>query len=495
MGDVDSLNRVQQEFVDGGKTDWFLTRRQANEARLELRMDEAADILLAYPEFKQRTNISHLQVSNRSYRSGSPLFWAGEHEAVSPIYKIAANGETGAASELTARARLASIAGDFKTAQENHKLRIDRYSTLFAIRDYMGMTVLLNQPDQALSWSEKYASYSHRPELWHGTLIAHRAKGSTQQQEIDWINAKFTARNFNQKKNANSYFFMMELLDRNAEEGLSEAFTTHFSQQMREVRVSKENAESWRTKPIEPTSIEDTEFRIVKHPQWAAAEVMSKAYSGDFEQAAAVINKEQLCHGNKDSKEFLWLCAWTAVHTGQEASLAQAVESDAQQISLDTIAESDPKGRLFDHYLAMAMLSGFDGQHEDALHFLHLSVADQKYTNTRSLFNRYQTLEVARLLFEATKDPQYQAFTLEYANRFAIVDPIVAYNHSFIAMVSDKAEDRISALSTLKKMDRHSRALKIASADEIEAEVKVKPKTKDKPVRLFGNDQSSTLWK
>ncbi len=468
LGDVNGLNSVQQEFVANGKKDWLLIEREANEARLASEFDEAANMILSYPGFTGEQKIDAVRSDRLSYGAGSKLYWAGAHKAASRVYQNTAENSTQSQSEITARARLATIDGDFDTATELHKQRIERYTDLYAIRDYIGLNVLAANAQPMLDWSEQWTQFLHRAEIWHGLQVAHRAIGSTALEQYNWVLSKHSGLTRRARANFDSYVFMMEMLDRATDGSLSDVFTNHFSQKPHSVVFSESLVDDWRLTPLRFGESPDTINRTVKHPQFAAALALQAAYANDFEKAESVANDELLCHGNADTQEFLWVCAWIAVHRGRAEAYDQALESLAEERALQNIERSDPNGLLFDFYLALALLRGNEGKHKEALELLLRSTADQRYTGQSSLYSRYLILEVATILHRETGYQDYQSFVLQQAENFSIVDPIAAYNHSFIAMLSTDANDRIDALASLLKLDPNSRALAASHESELE---------------------------
>ena len=129
---------------------------------------------------------------------------------------------------------------------------------------------------------------------------------------------------------------------------------------------------------------------------------MKSLYAGQFEQAEKILTEGAVCHDFYETEEFLWLCSWTASHTGRAEAFTAALETKIKKTKLDLALYSDPAGRLFDHYISLAMLYAFDGRHDEALELLYLANADHRYTEGRTFLVRYHLLEVARIIFEST---------------------------------------------------------------------------------------------
>jgi len=477
----DGIELIEQELAQSGNTDWSLLKRIADTARLDSRFDEAADIILRYPEFDDNKNIDNVKASNRSFDIGSRMYWAGARQAATELYKKTISRNTGSNAELSAHARLATLEGDYMQAAQIHYERIQRYHSPHAMRDLLGLLSLFSGGEEALNLSYSLTPFMAKPEVWHGSLMAHRANDSTMQQQVEWLESGLSAQgtpsssqSAELQRYANSYLMMMAFIDRKVESE-SVAHLLEFSKtQKRRLYIPDKMNTSWTSFPGLQASPEASHWleKVFMPSQTAAAQVLEFLYNGEFKQAETLLNEQMLCHGDVGTEEFLWLCAWTASQSERASPFSENLESMIEHTRKELRLYSDPKGRLFDQYISLALLNGFAGRHEEAMDLLYLANADHRYTEGRSLLVRYHTLEVARILFEATEQSGYKSFVLEHAHKFTITDPIAAYNYSFIAMLSDNQGDRVSALASLIQLDPQSRAMTTANVQELKEAAK-----------------------
>jgi len=479
INDTEGLNKLNTEIASG-TTDWKILHSMATHARLNSKYDLAADIILQYPEFDNNVNISSVNASNRSYSIGSRMYWAGAHKAAARLFEKTASRNTGAASEASARARLATIEGNYLDAINHQYQIVQRYQSSYAMRDMLGLMVLIKDGKTALEYAHSFTPYLTKPHVWHGNFFAHRAGMSSLEEQADWVKS-ISSNGYgsivqntkeNQEKLArysNSYLFMSTFIDRSTDSISLKYLNEHRKDQaVQEAHYpTNETKNGWTSYYDQDFSI-DSEGNIIPFPikQLTAARVLNALYQGEAEEAEKLIQEGNLCDGRMDVQEFLWLCAWTASQTNKADFLTQRIEiginkNTSPQTSIDTM------GLMFDDYVSLALLKGFDGKHDEAISLLYKANADHLYTESRTLLVRYHLLEIAHILFESTGKEIYKSFVLEHARNYSVVDPFASYNYSYIARLSDESEERISALAFLQRLDPNSQAMDSANEDEL----------------------------
>ena len=495
------IDLVEQELANSDNVDWKVLKRMSDTARLQSRFDDAADLILRYPEFADNKNINNLTVSNRSYRIASSMYWAGAHKAATRLFATTVSKNTGAESEIAARARLATIQGDLLEAANHQYERIKRYQSSFAMRDLMGLLAIISGGEEALQLAHSLTPFMTKPPVWHGNLFAHRANGSNNQEQAEWLDSILSEKSNpamsgdweqqqKMKRYANNYLLMTAFLDRPINEKSTQYIADNIKRERRALMLANNASEKWIAFPESPPLERPTAWfeKTFRPPQLTSAQVMKSLYAGDFKTAEQLLSDNKLCHGFHQTDEYLWLCAWTASHTDRGPSLAADIEAKTEEINQEMLMHSDPGGRLFDNSLALAMLYGFDERHDEALDLLYLANADHRFTNERGLLVRYHLLEVARILFEGTKEVRYKSLVLELARNYTITDPIAAYNHSFIAMLSDDRDERISSLIMLVHLDPESRAITLANAEELREARKQAENSRSAVTQYEGNE-------
>ena len=469
LDDTAGVKKVEQELMSSGQSDWGLLKRIADTARLESRYNDAAKIILSYPEFRDNTSISNVEASNRSYLMGSRMYWAGAHEAATRLFEMTTSRSTGSAAEMAAAARLATMSRDYEAAAYYHYERIERYRQSYAMRDLVGLISLMGDSEQAMVFADSLAPFFNQSPVWHGSLVALRANNMTLEEQIQWAhdhvpqetrktNPESTRSSYDRKINKNRFVFMSSVIDREITDETLETLDRYFHLQTQSIVVPQENS-TWSVKETPRIRYSpDNKKLIVASRHLVAARALRLLNEYEYQKAEALLSKELMCSGR--DIEFLWICAWAAggsnTHQYLQKQLTQYIEVETEKL---THQDSDPQGKLFDQMLSLALLLGFDEQHDKAIRWLKKSNADHRYTDKRSLLVRYQILEVIGVLYQHSNDDRYKDLGLQLASSYIVVDPISAYTHAFIATHSDIRNQRVEALSSLLYMDPRSRAL------------------------------------
>ena len=194
------------------------------------------------------------------------------------------------------------------------------------------------------------------------------------------------------------------------------------------------------------------------------AEALVAIEKNEFELAFSILHEASFYY---PLDEFLPFYAFAAARVGQTRRINEYLEAAIPAKKKTRQIASSSDGILFDEYLATAFLLAEQGEHQVALSNLKQANSDVLHTGLRSIFTRYQVIESSRLLFESTGVAEYRDFALDLARKNAIIDPSQAWTHSFIAMLSDDAEERTIALARVLHLDRNSRCLAQARDDEL----------------------------
>lgn len=478
LNDTAGVKKVEQELIRSGVSDWALLKRMADTARLESRYNKAADIILSHPELKDNNNISNVHASNRSFDIGSRMYWAGAHEAATRLFEMTTSRNTGSSAEMSAAARLATMSRDYETAAYYQYERIERYRQSYAMRDLIGLISLMGDAEQAMIFADSLAPFFNQPHVWHGSLIAHRANNMTLEEQLQWANdhvppevKKDTSQVnrdwYYRTINKNRFLFMASVTDREITDDTLEMLGQYFRLRTQSVIVPKDDS-TWSVEEKKHIRYSPhNEELIVSSRYLIAARALKLLGESKYQEAEVLLDNERMCHSH--NVEFLWICAWAAggsnTHPELQQRLTQYIEVETDKL---TRQNSDPQGKLFDQKLALAIILGFDQQHDEAIRWLKNSNADHRYTEDRSLFVRYQTLEAIRVLYQHSNDDRYKDLGIQLATSYTVVDPIASYNHTFIAIHSDNRGQRVEALASLLLMDPQSRAL----TNSVESELK-----------------------
>ena len=99
--------------------------------------ERARDAFLKYPGFRDPHPQDPVGLSNDAFEGGSLLYLQGMTGLAQPLYKIAADLNTGSEGSLTSQARLLMLQRDYVGAAAIVLERADRYESPYSYRDYL----------------------------------------------------------------------------------------------------------------------------------------------------------------------------------------------------------------------------------------------------------------------------------------------------------------------------------------------------------------------
>lgn len=473
-GDVEASDRVYYDAIEAKTSSWIPYERIGRKHLLESRVDKALEIVEQYPGFHESTIASRVALSNYAYDFGSLMYWAGAYEAATPLYERAASYQTGSAAGMSSAARLALIRGDYQTAVEETLRRVQRYESKYAIRDLIGLAVIMGDTDAAWMIVEGSLDKLSMPEIWTGALIAHRASNTELTDIVDWA--------FSDGKDdiggegaslALRYVFLAHTIDRSPSDSLPELIRRR-DPRPRPIRKSSgllvdAGKPLGRPDFFAPRVValhESQQQREVDRLLTFASEALIAIEKKDYTTAFNSLDEASRYY---NLGEFLPYYSWAAAKIGDTERLENYLEESMREKSWTRQNAKSSTGIFFDDYLAKAFLYATKGEHAKAIETLRKTNSDVLHNQARHVFTRYQIIETARLLFNDTADERYQDFALDLARRNTVIEPIQAYTHSFVAMLSPSRAERITALARVLLLDPQSRCLDTAKDSELTA--------------------------
>lgn len=466
-------------LVESGTTDWYPYWKVATELAWESRHEEALEVIERYPGFHESGVGDPVALSNRAYDIGSLFFWAGEIEAATPLYERAVAYGTGSEGEIASLVRLALIRGDFNEARELALFRARRYGSKYAIRDLVGFFGMAGEPEYAWAVLNSVPDRFVEPELWVAALMAHRAARTPMDEVDDWAFADGRAGLQTERNQLLSlrFILMAHTVDRIPDESLVDVLKARDPRPKPRLQwyggLTMEGdrpISHWLKRPsdlgVRPadTGMPRGASRVYEQPTTMIAKALVALAGDDFDTAYAILDEasDHYALGG-----YFPYYAWLSAKAGDTARVEAFIEKEwgKREKSRQMAVRSD--GAFFDLYLSRAFMRGARAKHEEAIALLRRANNDVLHTKTRFLPTRYQILETARLLYADTGHDGYRTFALELARRNAIIEPMQAYTHSFVAMLSDDRRERIDALARAIALDPETRSAKLADAGEL----------------------------
>ena len=145
--------------------------------------EKAARVFMSFPELKNKTN-HPVALSNYAYEAGSLYYWSGDFDHALPLYKIAAELNTGSAASIASATRLDLLNGDYLGALRGSLARAQRYNVPHAYRDYLGLLHAMGFSREAWDGFAALIRHIDQPQVWETALVGHGMAGASEAD--DW---------------------------------------------------------------------------------------------------------------------------------------------------------------------------------------------------------------------------------------------------------------------------------------------------------------------
>lgn len=437
---------------------------------------DAATVFMSYPGFARDSTENRVGIANSAYEAGSLFFWSGHLDQARPLYQIAADLSTGSDGSLSSNARLALLEGNFMSAAEQLIARAQRYNSVFAFRDYLGMLHAMGHGKQAWEGFDVLARQIQEPQLWESVLVGHRKEGLTVEQVADWAS---------KDPSPGSRYGMSYP----AVHVLRAAVTDRRPSRQLPALVAKLERPVWR--------LEEGERQVVRSGSVLGPDSPRPGRflaQGVFEKSKKVQIKSDLVYFAE---------AYAAMRDGKFAAAAALLQDAAQLYDVRNVrlgyllpylafaaakqgtvegvekllARFEAPQRRFDYLLAQAAIAGLAGKVEQSLEFLKLAKHRRPFTELRPLYTEYQFAEICEWLFDATRDRRYAGVALAWAKANQAAQPWFAWPYAVEARLATNAVDRKRAIAMTHYLDKNSERLAGIAPAEVEAAARSFEKT------------------
>ncbi len=471
-GDYDAAIALFQDAVDAGTHEWEPYRLLVDAATMSADFETAEEIGLSYPGFHDPEPTNRVTLSNYAYELGSVLYWAGAHENATPLYQLSAAFGTGSEAQMSSQQRLALMDGNYEEAIYHATRRVRRYDSRYALRDLVGLYTISGELDTASAIVAGIDTRLHEPEPWIGALIEQRARNLSVDDIANWAfeNDRHRAGGLDGFL-AMRHVFLANSLDRQVPETLAETLARldpreppyHHGYGRVTDRHGTLAARyfSPRTESIDLRGRLQPNSPVDQRMVYGAKALLA-IERGDFEAAFALLD---VASDFYDLNEFLPYYALASAKVGETRRIALATK---RMLNRGPTGIKQAMDAYFYASLAKAVLIGVEGKHAEAISSLNNANGVILHNQSWLILTRYQIMETARLLHLETGESSYREFALELARRNAVIEPIQAYTHSFVAMLSEDRDERILALARVLALDPGSRCLDLADKAELD---------------------------
>jgi hypothetical protein len=418
---------------------------------------------MAFPGFKNRQGYNAVALSNHAYAAGSDFFWRGRLEETRPLYRIAAELDTGSAASIASQARLSLMDGDFRAATVLSHMRAQRYSDAYAYRDYLAWLFAFGFRDDAWTGFNQLHDALPNPQVWLAADVGHRIDRRSWPEVRKWLLAEpFRSSAFNRQKHALRLAIMQSSVDRTPARDLVDTLRAIEGQPL----VKTEKTADGKGALLAPNAMHDgnmflrrSQFRLAERQGLKDGEDVAShfvffadayvalrrgeyaAAAGKFDAMAAYYPVEGMLGFDPYALAYF---AWASARSGDKLGLEAFVR------------KLNPAQIGFDHHLALAFFSGQKGDHDAALGHLKRAFDARPYTERRPIPTEYQWAEACEWLYEATKERRYLELALPWAKVHQRIQPMMSWAYAFEAKHGTEEQGRIRALGVALYLDPQS---------------------------------------
>ena len=470
-GDVRSAQRRYREGIRSQPESW---ESYMGLGRLLFEAGDvagAAEVFMNYPEFTKRSGENAVALSNHAFGAGSLFYWSGHFTQAMPLYRIAAELQTGSNASMSSEIRIRLADGDYPAALAGSLERGRRYHTAFAYRDYFGMLHAMGHSQQAWDAFNRLVGQLPSPELWETPLVGHRIAGAAESEIAEWV-----ARDPVRKSGyAGIYLLRAGVTDRMPTPGLASAVAAVErpvwkvdSTRTFVVRASVDGKTYLLLNPkgapgsiLEPGIFERSKKTPAKSDLVYFAEAYRYMRTGNFAQAKGLFEEALALYDTRlpDLAYLLPYHAFAAVKAGN----AVAVSAQLDKVEFAY--------QQFDYHLARAVIAGLTGKTAESLRSLKLALHRRPYTESRPLYTEYQFAEICEWLYQATRNAKYRDVALNWAKSVQGFNPWFAWPYAMEARYSTDKGARSRAIAMAWYLDKKSERLARIPRREIDAAV------------------------
>ena len=431
--------------------------------------EEAAQILLKFPDFHQQHPRDPVAVSNWANDAGSLFYALGLTTLARPFYSIAADLDTHSDASLCDAQRLKLLDGDYLGAAQIARQRGDRFGNANAYRDYLSLLHVMGQSDEAWRTFAQLRDAFESSQIWISALIAQRLAGQSETEIRAWLlkpeirGARSRAHHF-----ANNEALWAFSTDR-----VPPADLGALVEQLDGPPVARADTRTGMTEiphPITPDAtalVPSSHFRDGKRTQ-LPARTLIKSEQAFFADAYAALRHSQfdIARQRFDSMAdhypiehyALAYFAYAAASTGDPEKLEAYIES------LDRPPYNETT--RFDQLLAKAFFAGKRNDADTALKDLRAALRVRPYTEDRPVMTEYQFAEACEWLYQDTGDPRFVTELLDWVRKQQAVQPIMAWAYSMEYEYEKPSAARTRALAMTEYLDPASPRITKASQAE-----------------------------
>jgi len=462
-GDVTAAEKHMREGITDAPGDWRSYDKLGTLFFEQAQPEKAAQVFMSYPGFRKNAPENTVAVSNHAYAAGSEFYWSGQFALAKPLYRIAADLDTGSAASMSSAIRLAILNGNYRKALSGSLARARRYNSEYAYRDYLGMLHAMGYSKQAWSAFDALVPQLRASQLWETALVGQRMQNLSEADIVAWAN-RSDFRDIGADRNyAAVYLVRAGITDRMPGNSLAKSVAALAWPVWRLPRWHNDVVRVDHTYPqpriVGPRAPHKATLPIgvfknhAKEPVTSDLVSFVQAYRalrlGDASGAVKIFGNLTKNYDlrNPELHYLLPYYAFAAARNGETS----AVESILSGF------KSDEKG--FDYLLAKAAISGLAGKTKDALVLLKKAFYQRPTTVERPVYTEYQYAEMLEWLYRDTGKSDYRDLALDWVKKVERFTPWYAWPYAMQAELDRDGAGRRRAIAMTAYLDPGSERL------------------------------------
>lgn len=426
--------------------------------------EKSAKVFMSYPGFRKNAPGNPVGISNDAYEAGSDFYWSGDFALAKPLYRIAADLDTGSDASISSAIRLAMLDGNYARALAGSYVRAQRYNSPYAYRDYLGLLHAMGHSKEAWSAFDALVPRLRASPLWETALVGQRMQRMSEAEIVAWANRP-VFRDLGKTRNfAAVYLVRAGITDRMPSVSLAKSVAALAWPVWRlpqwhgyVLRAGRSGALPRIVGPkapfggaVLPTGVFES---VAKEPVTSDLVSFVKAYRalrlGDASGAVKIFRglTQNYDLTNPELRYLLPYYAFAAARSGETS----AVESILNRI--------EPDKRGFDYFLAKAAISGLAGKTKDALGLLKRALYQRPSTVERPVYTDYQYAGMLEWLYNVTGKPEYHDLALDWVKKVERFTPWYAWPYAIQAELDHDGAGRRRAIAMTAYLDPGSERL------------------------------------
>jgi tetratricopeptide (TPR) repeat protein len=434
------------------------------------KFDEAGKVFLTYPGFHDRSPDDAVELSNDAFEAGDLFYWDGLTELARPLFKIAADLDTGSRASITSQARLQIFDGNYAGAAATFRDSAIRYSSAYDYRDYLSLLHAFGAHDEAWKAFSQLDSAFQLPHVWVSALVGQRMQGLKERDLRNWLMQPDIRDAHNRSRYFAPYYAVFwSLTDRTPPRDLAAVV------QQLEGEIKGQIDSDGRTLLVPHPMSSDGGFMAVR-PSPLRAGQSPKLQPGTrikselvyFAEAYATLRAGDY---TKAAAQFSAMAERYPIEGYPLSYFAYAAAKSGDHEQLEKYVDSWKGYRGFDFWLAKAFFAGSRKDAAAAYEWLQNALRQHTWgdNDIRPALSEYQYAQACEWLYRETGDERFVKELLQWVTRYELVEPSQGWAYAMAYSHEKPGQARTRALAMTRYLDPASERIGGASKEELKA--------------------------